>query len=46
MHEKQLELIGGRNHMLWIRIGFNEDQDPAFWVNADLHPVPDPDPGF
>ncbi len=23
---------------LWIRIGFNADPDPAFYLNADLHP--------
>ncbi len=28
--------------MLWIRIGFNVDQDPAFYVNVD----PDPGPEF
>ncbi len=26
--------------MLWIRIGFNADKDPAFYLNAD----PDTDP--
>jgi hypothetical protein len=24
---------------LWIRIGFNADPDPAFYLNADLDPV-------
>ena len=27
--------------MLWIRVGFNADPDPAVYLNAD----PDPDPG-
>jgi hypothetical protein len=27
--------------VLWIRIGFNTDPDPAFYLTAD----PDPDPG-
>jgi hypothetical protein len=27
--------------VLWIRIGFNADSGPAFYLNAD----PDPDPG-
>jgi hypothetical protein len=27
--------------VLWIRIGFNTDRDPPFYLNAD----PDPDPG-
>ncbi len=27
--------------VLWIRIGFNADPDPAFYLNADS----DPDPG-
>ncbi len=27
--------------MLWIRIGFNADPDPDFYLDAD----PDPDPG-
>jgi hypothetical protein len=27
--------------VLWIRIGFNADLDPTFYLNADL----DPDPG-
>jgi len=27
--------------VLWIRVGFNADPDPAFYLNAD----PDPDPG-
>ncbi len=27
--------------MLWIRIGFHADPEPAFFLNAD----PDPDPG-
>ncbi len=26
--------------VLWIRIGFNADPDPAFYIKAD------PDPGF
>jgi hypothetical protein len=30
--------------VLRIRIGFNADPDPAFFVNAD--PDPYPDPGF
>jgi hypothetical protein len=25
--------------VLWIRIGFNADSDPAFYLNADLDPV-------
>jgi hypothetical protein len=25
--------------VLWIHIGFNADQDPAFLVNADRDPV-------
>ncbi len=29
------------NPVLWIRIGFNADADPAFYLNPD----PDPDPG-
>ncbi len=29
--------------MLWIRIGFNADPDPAFYVNGD--PDLDADPG-
>ncbi len=32
----------GNNPVLWIRIGFDADPDPAFLVNAD----PDPDQGF
>jgi hypothetical protein len=27
--------------VLWVRIGFNADLDPAFYLNADS----DPDPG-
>jgi hypothetical protein len=34
---------------LWIRIGFNADLDPAFYLNADPDPGSqtnaDPDPG-
>ncbi len=36
--------------MLWIRIGFNPDPDPAFYLSADTGPDPgsqtnaDPDP--
>jgi hypothetical protein len=36
---------------LWIRIGLNEDPDPAFYLNADpdtesqTNADPDPDPG-
>jgi hypothetical protein len=29
--------------VLWIRIGFNADPDPAFYFDAD--PDSDPDPG-
>jgi hypothetical protein len=29
--------------VLWIRIAFNADPDPAFYLNAD--PDTDPDPG-
>ncbi len=31
--------------MLWIRIGFNADPDsePAFYINADPNPDPDPE---
>jgi hypothetical protein len=29
--------------VLWFRIGFNADPDPAFYLNAD--PNPDPDSG-
>jgi hypothetical protein len=29
---------------MWIRISYNADPDPAFFVNAD--PDTDPDPGF
>jgi hypothetical protein len=34
--------------MLWIRIGFNAEPDPAFFVNADsdADPDTDPDTGF
>jgi hypothetical protein len=28
--------------VLWISTGFNEDTDPAFYLNSD----PDPDPGI
>jgi hypothetical protein len=28
--------------VLWIRIGFNLEPGPAFHVNADPDPVPDP----
>ncbi len=28
------------------RISFNADPDPAFYVNPDLDPVPDPYKGF
>jgi hypothetical protein len=31
-----------QNTVLWIRVGFNADTDPAFWVNAA--PDGDPDP--
>jgi hypothetical protein len=31
--------------VLWIRIGFSADQDPAFHHNADRDPDPGPDPG-
>jgi hypothetical protein len=39
--------------VLWIRIGFNADPDPAFYLDADPDPDagsqidadPDPDPG-
>jgi hypothetical protein len=43
--------------VLWIRIGFNADLDPAFYLNADpdprsgsmepmrIHADPDPNPG-
>ena len=35
----------GRYHSVFgLRISFNADQDPAFFVNADLDP--DPDLGF
>ncbi len=36
----------GRPSLLWIRICFNADPDPAFFVNADPDTDPDPDPGF
>jgi hypothetical protein len=26
---------------MWIRIGFNADPDPAFYLNADRDPDPD-----
>jgi hypothetical protein len=38
--------------VLWIRIGFNANPDPAFYLNADLDPGsqtnadPDPDQTF
>jgi hypothetical protein len=36
--------------VLWIRIGFNADPNPAFNLNADLDPAfnlnADPDPAF
>jgi hypothetical protein len=35
---------------LWIRIGFNQDPDPAVQLNPDPDPAvqlnPDPDPAF
>ncbi len=30
------------NPVLWIRIDFNADSDPAFQVKVDPDPVPDP----
>ncbi len=44
-----LERVGSgiiRRAVLRIRIGFNADPDPAFFVNADPVTDPDPDPGF
>jgi hypothetical protein len=53
-HQRVLETIGmchkkntflfWLSAMLWIRISFNTDPDPAFYVNAE--PVPVPDPGI
>jgi hypothetical protein len=27
---------------MWIRIGFNADPDPAFYLNADPDQIPNP----
>ncbi len=28
--------------VLWIHIGFNADTEPAFYLNGDPYPIPDP----
>jgi hypothetical protein len=41
-----------KSRVLWIRMGFNANPDPAFYLNADLDPGsqtnvdPDPDQTF
>ncbi len=30
-----------KKSVLWIRIGFNADPDPDFYLNADLEPDPE-----
>jgi hypothetical protein len=41
LNKKSTSILGHIYAVLWIRIGFNEDPDPACYLNAD----PDSDPG-